>query len=172
MSSSEISQKNFIDNFCMLALASQRETENLRVNMFDLAQLLEKQVFTANSMFSNEEERMQEMWVFDIIQTHEKEIFLEKIKLQGKGFEKELESFLRQCKKLAEEFECPVCLTEMKPPTRIYQCQSGHPVCDYCFRWCTNQTSCPTCRMRMVGRSTLVEKLAYQFYSNLSYPIP
>ena len=167
MANSDPSQKNFIDSFCVIALQNLQEKEKLKKNMYELAQLLEKQVFTSNTIFSNEEERMREMWLFDVIQIHEKEKFLEQLKREGEEFEKYLDYTLRQSKKLAEEFECPVCLNEMKPPTRIYQCVSGHPVCGFCFSNSTTHTSCPICRMRMVGRYTLVEKLAYQFYTNV-----
>ena len=168
MSNSEAPQVNFIDNFCVIALQHLREKQKLKKNMFELAQLLEKQVFTSNSIFSDDEERIREMWLFDIIQIHEKEKFLDQLKHEGQEFEKVLQSTLRQSKKLAEEFECPVCLNEMKPPVRIYQCVSGHPVCDFCYGYFGDHTSCPTCRMSMVGRSTLVEKLANQFFTNPS----
>ena len=29
--------------------------------------------------------------------------------------------------------ECPICFDEMKPPTRIVQCRSGHLVCQQCM---------------------------------------
>ena len=28
--------------------------------------------------------------------------------------------------------ECPACMEEMVPPTRIFQCATGHPVCETC----------------------------------------
>merc|ERR1719500_351239 len=28
--------------------------------------------------------------------------------------------------------ECPVCLEEMAPPTRIFQCRNGHLICEPC----------------------------------------
>ena len=62
------------------------------------------------------------------------------------------------------ELECPVCLEvrsqavilmmmmmmimqEMRPPTRIWQCVSGHPVCDTCIR-SPRVKECPTCRQK------------------------
>jgi hypothetical protein len=31
-----------------------------------------------------------------------------------------------------EEFECPVCFTEMAPPAQIHQCGQGHLICGPC----------------------------------------
>ena len=31
--------------------------------------------------------------------------------------------------------ECPACMEEMVPPTRIFQCATGHPVCETCRYW-------------------------------------
>merc|ERR1719500_2211945 len=61
------------------------------------------------------------------------------------------------------ELECPVCLEEMKPPRRIWQCSDGHPVCEFC-RKKPAVTCCPTCRKYIVGRSTIAEKLARALY--------
>merc|ERR1712096_580362 len=57
------------------------------------------------------------------------------------------------------ELECPVCLEEMKPPRRIWQCSDGHAICDFCRKKPT-VTCCPTCRKYIVGRSNIAEKLA------------
>lgn len=57
------------------------------------------------------------------------------------------------------ELECPVCLEEMRPPRRIWQCSDGHAVCDFCRRK-PSINSCPTCRKYIVGRSNIAEKLA------------
>jgi len=63
------------------------------------------------------------------------------------------------------DLECPICLEEMKPPMRIWQCLSGHPVCDTCMR-SPRVTACPTCRQKIVGRNVLAEKLAKSMYGN------
>jgi len=62
------------------------------------------------------------------------------------------------------ELECPVCMEEMKPPRRIWQCSDGHPVCEFCRRK-PEVNCCPTCRKYLVGRSTIAEKLARALYS-------
>jgi len=62
------------------------------------------------------------------------------------------------------ELECPVCLEEMRPPRRIWQCSDGHPVCERC-RKKPAVTCCPTCRKYIVGRSTIAEKLARSLFT-------
>ena len=58
-----------------------------------------------------------------------------------------------------EQFECPVCLEEMKPPARIHQCVDGHLLCGMC-RENPAITSCPVCRGNIMGRAVVMEKLA------------
>jgi len=52
--------------------------------------------------------------------------------------------------------ECPICFDEMKPPTRIIQCRSGHLVCQPC-RDRPQVTSCPTCKQEFTGRAIGME---------------
>jgi len=66
--------------------------------------------------------------------------------------------------KTRSELECPVCLEEMKPPRRIWQCSDGHPLCENC-RKKPEMNTCPTCRKYLVGRSTIAEKLARALYA-------
>ena len=62
---------------------------------------------------------------------------------------------------LDKEFECPVCFQAMGPPRQIFQCPSGHLICDLCktrgdFR------SCHVCRVPIRGgftRSLAVERV-------------
>eukprot|EP00092_Neocalanus_flemingeri_P085893 GFUD01108148.1.p1 GENE.GFUD01108148.1~~GFUD01108148.1.p1 ORF type:complete len:262 (+),score=107.40 GFUD01108148.1:55-840(+) len=61
------------------------------------------------------------------------------------------------------ELECPVCMEEMKPPRRIWQCSDGHAVCEHC-RKKPAVTCCPTCRKYIVGRSTIAEKMARSLF--------
>ena len=63
------------------------------------------------------------------------------------------------------ELECPICLEEMRPPMRIWQCVSGHPVCDTCRRN-PRVSECPTCRQKIVGRNVLAEKLARSLFGH------
>merc|ERR1719500_385044 len=58
--------------------------------------------------------------------------------------------------------ECPVCLEEMAPPTRIFQCRNGHLICEPCktgLRPCI----CPKCRQEMTGRATDTEAILRSF---------
>ena len=62
-----------------------------------------------------------------------------------------------------EQFECPVCLEEMTPPTRIHQCADGHLLCGTC-RENPSITSCPVCRGNIIGRAVVMEKLATSLF--------
>ena len=65
--------------------------------------------------------------------------------------------------RLDKLLECPVCLEEMKPPRKIFQCSNGHAICEYC-RHHREVTCCPTCRIvftkESVTRNILAESLA------------
>lgn len=65
---------------------------------------------------------------------------------------------------LKKEMECPVCFEEMKPPTRIFHCTSGHLVCGGC-KAKINTTKCVTCKEAdIMGRATAMEQLARVIY--------
>ena len=73
--------------------------------------------------------------------------------------------------KLKEEFECPVCLEQMRPPKQIYSCSSTHLFCQRCCQvlskserlWC-----CPKCRENFALtppiRNRLAERWAKKFF--------
>eukprot|EP00092_Neocalanus_flemingeri_P025015 GFUD01027127.1.p1 GENE.GFUD01027127.1~~GFUD01027127.1.p1 ORF type:complete len:265 (-),score=74.02 GFUD01027127.1:73-867(-) len=52
--------------------------------------------------------------------------------------------------------ECPICFEEMKPPTRIIQCRSGHLVCQECKER-PQVVICPTCKQEFTGRAIGME---------------
>ena len=54
--------------------------------------------------------------------------------------------------------ECPVCMTEMIPPKKIYQCSEGHLVCSDCLPQLQNKP-CATCRNKngYISRSRFAE---------------
>jgi len=52
--------------------------------------------------------------------------------------------------------ECPICFEEMKPPTRIVQCWSGHLICQQC-KVKPEIVSCPTCEQEFTGRAIGME---------------
>ena len=53
---------------------------------------------------------------------------------------------------LTSMLECPVCLEEMRPPLKIFQCCNGHTLCESC-RNNPSVTSCPSCRVSMTSAS-------------------
>merc|ERR1712059_54202 len=55
--------------------------------------------------------------------------------------------------------ECPICFDLMSPPGKIFQCGSGHFVCESCEpRVRLSGNCCPTCRMGLTGRATGMEQ--------------
>ena len=69
---------------------------------------------------------------------------------------------------ICQELECPVCLTEMLPPVRIWQCSSGHAVCHTCKRNPNINKKCPTCRQAIIGRATVLEKMASSLFRKIT----
>merc|ERR1711983_591347 len=76
--------------------------------------------------------------------------------------------------------ECPVCLEEMKPPKKIFQCSNGHVICELCKNN-PEVRSYPTCRVKFRGhnvvRNIVAEKLARSTFeteelAELSPPAP
>jgi len=65
--------------------------------------------------------------------------------------------------RVRELIECPVCLEEMRPPKKIFQCSNGHVICELCKNN-PEVRSCPTCRVNFRGhnvvRNIVAEKLA------------
>ena len=57
--------------------------------------------------------------------------------------------------------ECPVCLREMVPPMKIFQCRNGHALCEEC-KDNEHVRTCPSCRVTLEGdatRNILAEKM-------------
>jgi len=50
--------------------------------------------------------------------------------------------------------ECPICFDEMKPPTKIAQCLSGHLICLHCKER-PEVSSCPICKQRFTGERAI-----------------
>ena len=67
--------------------------------------------------------------------------------------------------------DCPVCMEQMMPPKKIFQCSNGHAFCEQC-KENPALTSCPICRIEFTGanisRSILAETLAKEFTSSSS----
>jgi len=69
---------------------------------------------------------------------------------------------------ICQELECPVCLTEMVPPTRIWQCSAGHAICQACKRNRNINKKCPTCRQAIIGRANTLEKMAASLFTKIT----
>ena len=69
---------------------------------------------------------------------------------------------------LCQELECPVCLTEMVPPVKIWTCKSGHLLCQSCKRNPNIRQKCPTCRGEIIGRATSLEKIAVALFKKIT----
>ena len=70
-----------------------------------------------------------------------------------------------------KDFECPVCYEVMSPPSRIFQCNNGHLICEECK--CHSEIrTCPTCRVPLGPTSLLrnipMEKLAKTYFERCS----
>lgn len=62
--------------------------------------------------------------------------------------------------------ECPVCLEEMKPPTKIWMCTASHIVCGPCKARLAGM-ACPTCRDKGITlRAHMAEKFARSVFNN------
>ena len=58
--------------------------------------------------------------------------------------------------------ECPVCMEEMMPPMKIFNCRNGHLICSDCR---PNVTKCTICRAKYVGRAIAVEQMLRQMFN-------
>jgi len=159
------------------ALVERVKNENLKA-----ASDLEKKLLKDEDEFKKKQEK--ERRDFEARLAREREEFKEKQKRErsiadreASGRLKQAEDFIDNVKSpngsesgskitpadIRNELECPVCFAEMKPPVHIWQCAQGHPVCQPC-RNRPEVRHCPTCRQRIVGRATLVEKIAAQVF--------
>jgi len=175
---------------CVSALQEKQEKEIMTFSQkqeqekaeFTKKQILEKLAFETNqskekSAFDNEKraerDRLKEQSTGKLKNT---EKFIEEIRFPSNstlqrrfwGFDKQENGKNAEAWK---ELECPVCLNEMKPPTRIWQCSQGHPLCAPC-RKNPAITQCPTCRMGFVGRNTALEKIALALFEEMNSPLP
>ena len=71
-----------------------------------------------------------------------------------------------------KDFECSVCLDDMKPPVKIFQCRNGHVMCESCKNH-PEVITCPTCRIPLPSPSALMrnipmEKLARSYFEKMS----
>jgi len=88
-----------------------------------------------------------------------KEIARERTPSIAQALEKVRESFTS----VSRQFECPVCMEPMRPPTKIFHCKMGHVLCMDC-RERGRITTCPSCRQPVLGRNFTMEKLAEEYF--------
>ena len=74
------------------------------------------------------------------------------IKNLGEQVKQLLEVKNNNAPKVVPKPECPVCMEEMGPRTRIMQCGAGHLLCWGCSQK-PEVTGCPTCREPFTGRA-------------------
>jgi len=63
-------------------------------------------------------------------------------------------------------FGCPVCLTTLRPPTRIFQCPEGHILCEEC-KENPAMVHCPQCRCNLEGqlsRNRALEEVSRSYF--------
>ena len=67
--------------------------------------------------------------------------------------QKNLKAEIVKVKTPAAEFipECPICLHQMAPPTKIVHCVKGHKLCETCSKK-EAVKSCPSCKTAFMGR--------------------
>jgi len=160
-----------------LSLVEKVKNENVKA-----AADLEKKFLKDGEEFKARQER--ERREFEARLSREREEFKQKQKRERSISDREASERLKQAEDFIEnvkspcanerprmgpidignELECPVCFTDMKPPVHIWQCAQGHPVCQPC-KSRPEVRHCPTCRQRIVGRATLVEKIAAQIFT-------
>ena len=75
-----------------------------------------------------------------------------KLKEENKYFERcyeteEFDNVLQPIKR-----ECPICFNEIRTNEKIYQCQSGHILCEKCFSKIKEKSKiCPSCKIDIVS---------------------
>lgn len=69
------------------------------------------------------------------------------------------------------ELECPICLEVMVPPNRIWQCKSGHVICETCKERVRQEPGsqhafCPTCKTApFIGRNLALERVSRSLFA-------
>eukprot|EP00092_Neocalanus_flemingeri_P094643 GFUD01120352.1.p1 GENE.GFUD01120352.1~~GFUD01120352.1.p1 ORF type:complete len:557 (+),score=120.11 GFUD01120352.1:86-1756(+) len=67
-----------------------------------------------------------------------------------------LDTFSQKSAKGLAAPECPYCMEDFRPPGRIFQCFTGHLICEECL---ANPSfrDCPTCSQKIIGRNRGLE---------------
>eukprot|EP00092_Neocalanus_flemingeri_P007955 GFUD01008583.1.p1 GENE.GFUD01008583.1~~GFUD01008583.1.p1 ORF type:complete len:526 (+),score=119.50 GFUD01008583.1:82-1659(+) len=65
-----------------------------------------------------------------------------------------LDTFNQKTSETLAAPECPYCMEELRPPRHIFQCFTGHLICEKCLaKW----RDCPTCSQKIIGRNRGLE---------------
>eukprot|EP00092_Neocalanus_flemingeri_P023305 GFUD01025269.1.p1 GENE.GFUD01025269.1~~GFUD01025269.1.p1 ORF type:complete len:530 (-),score=100.66 GFUD01025269.1:119-1708(-) len=65
-----------------------------------------------------------------------------------------LDTFNQKTSEILAAPECPYCMEELRPPRHIFQCFTGHLICEKCLaKW----RDCPTCSQKIIGRNRGLE---------------
>merc|ERR1719341_2699266 len=57
--------------------------------------------------------------------------------------------------------ECPVCLEDLRPPLKIFNCRNGHLICSVCK---PKVDICTNCREEYTGRATAIEQMLREMF--------
>ena len=102
----------------------------------------------------NDEAELREDFLKEV-KSIERNLKVEVAKVLGevKNVQKSLKAEILKVKTPAAEFipECPICLHQMAPPTKIVHCVHGHKLCETCSKK-EAVKSCPTCKTGFMGR--------------------
>jgi len=81
----------------------------------------------------------------------------DQVKKELKEVKQELESLKRKLPPPTSVLECPICMEEMTPPTKIVQCLKGHKICEPCSQR-EEVMFCPGhCKTGFMGRDLGME---------------
>ena len=140
-------------------IVKKRKRKLLRLNavndeVLDLQQKI-NQKETSNRALEEELKKNREevkAWQSLLKRKIESEDFKTYKKLKLENFERcyeteEFDNVLQPVKR-----ECPICFNEIKPNEKIYQCQSGHILCEECFSKIKKRSKiCPSCKIDIVS---------------------
>ena len=126
--------------------------EELKANMkSDQAELKEDFAKEVKSMETNlKAEVVKDLT--ELIRNREEKLKAD-IMEEVKNVQNNLKAEILKVKTPAAEFipECPICLHQMAPPTKIVHCVQGHKLCETCSKK-EAVKSCPTCKTGFMGR--------------------
>jgi len=155
-------KKNLENDLSMLKKLDEDEKKEFKAKQLSRKKEIEE---TKKRLKHMEDEYEKEKLKNDtVVETRKKEIENKKKELADhktkatKGKNESVASGSKANEKLIPE--CPVCMDEMRPPTRIYSCGNGHLICEECK---PGLGTCATCRTGLyTTRATAMEQLVRQ----------